>query len=141
MRPDQRTGDSPHPFTSRRMPIRDLAHVTVREEQGIAIAVIAGELDLSNAAHIGLQLIDLPNRAPGLIVDLREVSYLDSTGLALLWDVSLRLRQRAQDLIVVSPPGSAPRLVLEMTGLHTRITMVDELGEALARLGGAPPAD
>jgi anti-sigma B factor antagonist len=111
-----------------------LARVDVQETDGLLIAVITGEIDLSNADEIGRALLATPSRPPGLIVDLHGTSYLDSTGLALLYDLALRLRQRTQDLVIVSPPGTAPRRVFEVTGLPAEMTIVDELDAALARM-------
>jgi len=59
------------------------------------------------------------------------VDYMDSTGISLLHDLATRLRERSQQLIVVCPPGSPPRRVLELTGLITRTTVVDELAPAV----------
>ena len=120
--------------TNRRARLGELAQLDVHEADGLTIAVITGELDLSNADEIGQALLATPSRPPGLIVDLHGTSYLDSTGLALLYDLALRLRQRTQDMVIVSPPGTAPRRVLEVTGLPAEMTIVDELDAALARM-------
>ncbi len=101
------------------------------------IATITGELDLSNAWKVGRKLIGLPNGAPGLIVDLADTFYLDSSGIALLCDLALRLRQRSQLLVVVSPPGTAPHRVLEITGLQSQVTIVAEMAVAVSVLQSA----
>jgi anti-sigma B factor antagonist len=112
----------------------DLAQVSVHDRDGITIATITGEVDLSNAAEVGQKLTDLPNVAPGLIVDLRGTSYVDSTGIALLCDLALRLRQRSQPFVIVSAPSSAARRVLEISGFHTQITIADEMAPAISLL-------
>jgi anti-anti-sigma factor len=109
----------------------DLAHVAVQDHDGVPVAAISGEVDISNVDDITRQLIALPNFAPGLVVDLRLVAYMDSTGISLLHDLAGRLRERSQQLIVVCPPGSPPRRVLELTGLITRTTVVDDLAPAV----------
>jgi anti-anti-sigma factor len=109
----------------------DLAHVDIQDHDGVPVAAISGEVDISNVDEVRAQLIALPNFAPGLVVDLRRVDYLDSTGVSLLHDLAGRLRERSQRLIVVCPPGSPPRRVLELTGLVTRTTVVDELAPAV----------
>ena len=50
------------------------------------MAVISGEVDISNIDDITRRLMALPNFAPGLVVDLRRVDYMDSTGISLLHD-------------------------------------------------------
>jgi anti-anti-sigma factor len=109
----------------------DLAHVDMQDHDGVPVAVISGEVDISNIDDITRQLTALPNFAPGLVVDLRLVAYMDSTGISLLHDLAGRLRERSQQLIVVCPPGSPPRRVLELTGLITRTTVVDDLAPAV----------
>jgi hypothetical protein len=49
--------------------------------------------------------------------------------------LALRLRQRAQRLVVVSPSDSPPRRVLELTALSTNAPLVEELESALRLLG------
>jgi hypothetical protein len=51
----------------------DLAHVDIQDHDGVPVAVISGEIDISNIDDITRQLIALPNFAPGLVVDLRPV--------------------------------------------------------------------
>ncbi|MFL5862816.1 MAG: STAS domain-containing protein [Solirubrobacteraceae bacterium] len=112
----------------------DLARVATRDHDGVLVAAIAGEVDISNVDHVTRQLSALPNFAPGLVVDLRLVSYMDSTGIAMLHNLAARLRERSQQLIVVCPRGSPPRRVLEFTGLIGRTTVVDDLAPAVVAL-------
>jgi anti-anti-sigma factor len=112
-------------------PPGDLARVDMQDHDGVPVAAISGEVDISNVDDITRQLMALPNFAPGLVVDLRLVAYMDSTGISLLHDLAGRLRERSQQLIVVCPPGSPPRRVLELTGLITRTTVVDDLAPAV----------
>jgi anti-anti-sigma factor len=115
------------------------AHVAIQDHDGVPVAAISGEVDIANVDDIARQLIALPNFAPGLVVDLRRVDYMDSTGISLLHDLAGRLRERSQQLIVVSPPGSPPRRVLELTGLITRTTVVDELAPAVQAIRHVAP--
>jgi stage II sporulation protein AA (anti-sigma F factor antagonist) len=112
----------------------DLAHIDIQDHDGVHVAAITGEIDISNVDDVTRRLIALPNFAPGLVVDLRLVTYMDSTGISMLHDLAGRLRERSQKLIVVCPPGSPPRRVLELTGLITRTTVVDDLAPAVQAL-------
>ena len=112
----------------------ELAHVTLLEREGVTVAAISGEVDVSNAGQVATALTELPNLAHGLVVDLHALDYLDSTGVSLLHDLAARLRQRSQRLIVVCPPESVPRRVLELTALHVRTPVLDELGPAIEAL-------
>jgi stage II sporulation protein AA (anti-sigma F factor antagonist) len=112
----------------------DLAHVDLQDHDGVYVAAITGEVDISNVDDVTRQLAGLPNHAHGLVVDLRLVVYLDSTGISMLHDLAGRLRERSQQLIIVCPQGSPPRRVLELTGLVTRTTVVDDLAPAVQAL-------
>ena len=112
----------------------DLARVDIQDHDGVHVAAITGEVDISNVDDVTRRLIALPNFAAGLVVDLRLVTYMDSTGISMLHDLAGRLRERSQELIVVCPPGSPPRRVLELTGLIARTTVVDDLAPAVQTL-------
>ncbi|HWC86073.1 MAG TPA: STAS domain-containing protein [Solirubrobacteraceae bacterium] len=113
-------------------PVSDeLASVTRREEDGLIIAAVKGEIDASNATHVGRELGDLSNRALGLVVDLSAVDYLDSTGIALLYELHIRLARRGQSLAVVAPAGGAPRRVLELTAFDTRAPVMEDVDAAV----------
>lgn len=96
------------------------------------VVSVTGEIDLSNIARVAEAIFAQPNTGDGLIVDLAGVGYLDSTAVSLLHDVAMRLRQRAQQLVVISPAGSPPRRVLELTALHVNAPLAEDLGAALA---------
>ncbi|HEX4010665.1 MAG TPA: STAS domain-containing protein [Solirubrobacteraceae bacterium] len=112
----------------------ELARLSLRDQEGVTVAQLSGEVDISNAGAIAGRLTELPNLAHGLIVDLGGVEYLDSTAIALLHELAARLRRRSQRLIVVCPPDCAPRRVLELTALDTTIPVLDELAPAIATL-------
>jgi anti-anti-sigma factor len=120
-----------------------LGRVSVRDQDGVAVASITGEVDISNVDEIAEPLLELPNLALGLIVDLTAVEYLDSTGISLLHDLAGRLYQRSQGLIIVCPPTAPPRRVLELTGVDARAPIVDDVAAAIAAIrddaGAAPP--
>lgn len=113
---------------------RELASVGVTEREGARVITISGEVDISNVDRVSAAVFALPNTGDGLIVDLCDVRYLDSTAIAVLHDLAARLRQRAQKLIVVSPLGSPPRRVLELTALNVNAPIAEELAAALRLL-------
>ena len=84
-----------------------LASVTSSDHGASLVLAITGEVDISNIDAIADVIHRLPNTDAGLLIDLTEVSYLDSSAVSLLHDLAMRLRSRAQRLIVVSPPETA----------------------------------
>jgi anti-sigma B factor antagonist len=97
----------------------------------VVVVSVQGEIDVSNATGLGRELTDISNRALGLVVDLTGVEYLDSSGIALLYELNLRLRRRRQGFVVVSPTGSAPRRVLELTAFNSRAAIAEEVDGAV----------
>lgn len=69
----------------------------------IHLLVLRGQLDRATAPSLAAALTGaLPEGRPGVIVDLTEVTSLDSSGLALLRDSQLRLGRADGCLAVVS---------------------------------------
>jgi anti-anti-sigma factor len=115
-------------------------NVTIGVEDGVVVAGLSGEIDLSNAAEItGALLRGVPNEALGLVIDLSEVSYLDSAGVRMLAELDHRLGWRAQVLRVVAPEASRSRRVLEIAGLE-RVLSIDISVDA-ARTGVRDPRE
>jgi anti-anti-sigma factor len=84
-----------------------LADIVLAEHDGVPVASIRGEVDVSNADELGHQLhAVMPNSAPGLVLDLAETTYFDSSGVRLLFDLGERLKRRQQSLRVVVEEGS-----------------------------------
>lgn len=79
-----------------------------------------GEIDLSNAdAMAKVAEGAVPNSAQGLVLDLSEVTYLDSTGLRLVFRLARRLGDRQQALRLVVPEAARIARVLEFAGVST----------------------
>jgi stage II sporulation protein AA (anti-sigma F factor antagonist) len=114
----------------------DLASVSTAQHGDALVVAIAGEVDISNIDGIAAVIYEQPNREEGLIIDLTQVTYLDSSAVSLIHDLAMRLRSRAQRLIVVSPQGTPPRRILELTALTTNAPVTDALGDAIKLLAG-----
>jgi anti-sigma B factor antagonist len=124
-------------------PSDPLASVSLREQDDLIIAAVVGEIDASNAKEIGRELTGISNHALGLVVDLEQVGHLDSTGIAILYDLHIRLDRRGQRLAVVAPAASAARRVLELTAFDTRAAIAEDLDGAVTAArsigSGDPP--
>jgi anti-anti-sigma factor len=86
------------------MAMADLNLETVGE---IVVASLDGEIDMSNAAEIGETLSRAVfNEALGLVIDLREVDYLDSAAIQVIFELHERLEIRGQRIRLVIAPDS-----------------------------------
>jgi anti-anti-sigma factor len=106
------------------------------EQRGdVLIARLDGEIDSSNASQLRLALSDrLPSASSALVLDLSAVTYLDSSGIHLLFDLGRRLAARRQAIRLVVPPGAPVRRVLELCAVDEVAPMDDGLEVALQAL-------
>jgi anti-anti-sigma factor len=82
---------------------------------------LSGELDISSAAGVETRLMELETREPErLIIDLRRVSFIDSTGLSMIINADGRARKQGRRLTIVSGDG-VPRRILRTVGLEDRL--------------------
>lgn len=115
---------------------QDLARVEFYQADGVTVAAISGEVDVSNASEIGSAFEDRYDLPLGMVVDLRALVYLDSSGISLLHDLATRMRQRWSRLVLVCPPSSPPRRVLELTALDSHTLILDTIEPAIEALRG-----
>ena len=95
------------------MPLASLQHGM---QGSVVYAEVHGDVDMSNAADLRLELSRMtPNDARGLIVDLRDVSYLDSAGIRLLYHLREDLRAGRQKLRLVIADEIQPRGLQALT--------------------------
>ena len=58
--------------------------IEVRHEQGYAIVAVAGEIDISTVTGLRECLFELAASGRPLLVDLDQVTFIDSAGLSVL---------------------------------------------------------
>jgi anti-anti-sigma factor len=100
-------------------------HIETSETGSEASMVLAGRFDAHEADPVlgGLnQLLDNGARIIGL--DLQEVEFIDSTGLAVLTRVMKRARELGGDLVLVAP-STPVRVILELTALDRAFVIRD----------------
>jgi anti-sigma B factor antagonist len=91
--------------------------VEVARDQHEPVVIVHGELDLANGPHLQQRLQDLADSTVGdIVVDLADVRYIDSTGLAALLEASDRLVRTGRRLSVLNPSAQVIRL-LEICGV------------------------
>jgi len=98
------------------------------ESRGTALlACLDGELDLSNVPGITRELASaVPNTALRLVLDLTQVSYMDSAGLGMLYALGRQLRDRQQEFTLVVPVRAPIRRVLDVASVGTIAEIFDD---------------
>ena len=115
-----------------------LAHITEERQGDFAVARVKGEIDASNVKWVEGRLRGLlTNRSDGLAVDLTATTYLDSAGIALMFELAGALRQHQQELRLVVAEGSSIERMLKLTGLADAVPTHGSLAAALPQQAGA----
>lgn len=107
----------------------EILEVLTTERQGVPVVWAAGEVDVSTAPRLREHLTTLPVDARRVLVDLSEVTFLDSTGLGVLVAGWKRCQESGASLeLVVTRPQV--RKVLEITSLDGVFKIFDSIDEA-----------
>ncbi len=81
-----------------------------------AVLVVHGEVDLATAPAFRAALDDALDGSGRVEIDLRDTSFIDSSGLAALLVAHRRLGQ-AREALVICDPSPEVRLVLDIAGV------------------------
>ena len=118
-----------------------LENLDIRLADGVVLADVRGEVDLSNAPSVKQRLLRaVPNTALALVLDLSRTDYLDSSGVALIFELAERLGARGQKLQLVVPDVSVIKRVLVLTEVEQVAPMFASADEALLAAGLRPEA-
>lgn len=109
------------------------AQLTIHNQQtdkGLLIQAI-GEVDLTTAPQLRAPLMETVNGGGdgAVIVDLSQVDFIDSAGLALLVEARKQLVKSARPLHVLLTPGRQPERVLKLGRFDTIMNLAYNLDE------------
>jgi anti-sigma B factor antagonist len=98
-----------------------------RTPHGTVIA-LGGELDVVCADAFKRRFAEATEDEPAhVVMDLRELTFIDSIGLALLLRVNEIARDGGFSLSIVSVEDDPPNKIFRMTGTDKILPLVDEL--------------
>jgi len=103
----------------------------VREVDGNLVVRLAGEIDLDRAPDVRRLLLDCVKRKLDVLVDLSEVSYIDSSGIASLVEALQWAKRRGTDLCLIAVSPEALR-VFELARLDKVFAIHPDMKAALA---------
>jgi anti-anti-sigma factor len=91
--------------------------------------VLSGELDIATYGDAEEKLREVQEGGASVVVlDLRGLSFMDSTGLRLLVQADARAREAGHRLAIVRGPAAVHR-VLEITGLDGKLDLIEDPAE------------
>jgi anti-anti-sigma factor len=86
---------------------------------------LVGELDLATLHLLEQELDRIEPTEKRLVLDLRRLEFVDSSGLHALLRVDRRLNDAGGQLTIVRGPRAVERL-FRLTGLDTRLRIIDQ---------------
>jgi anti-anti-sigma factor len=97
----------------------------------VALVALSGELDVAGAALLEHELnrVADDHDAQALVLDLRDLDFMDSTGLRLMVLADDRARADGRRLLLVRGKPDVQR-VFEITRMTDRLEFVDSPAEA-----------
>jgi anti-sigma B factor antagonist len=109
--------------------------VTITEHGSAVHLALTGELDISTATRLEDDLRRVEADGPALLfLDLRELTFMDSTGLRILITADARARESGRRVVIVRGNEMVQR-VMRLTRLDERLTIVEDPGELAGAQG------
>ena len=107
-------------------------HIEESARAGLLILTLTGQITFGEADDIRQKLSELA--AAGhvkIVLDLKDVFYIDSTGLGALVGGYVTLQNKKSTVKLVNPNKRNLELLLLMTQLHTVFEVFDQLDDAV----------
>ncbi len=109
-----------------------LLNTRVTEQGGCVLVAVDGELDLSTADDLHATITAAISDGAGpLVLDLADLRFCDSAGLAVLVRAHNALGEQGRRLVLARPSAAVSR-VLELSGLDQVITTAPTPADACA---------
>jgi len=103
--------------------------VDVVEQGSSVVLALSGELDVASGPELEAELTRAADREL-VVVDLRELEFIDSTGLGVIVKGHQRAQEAGRRLALVRGRGQVQRL-LGLTGLSDQLPVADTREELL----------
>jgi anti-sigma B factor antagonist len=104
--------------------------ISVRESGAVPVVDVKGEVDLGTSPDLRRALFDLLGKKPKLALNLREVRYIDSSGIATLIEV-LKSAQGLQKEFVLFGLSPAVQNAFRLTHVNRIFRIVETEEQAL----------
>jgi anti-sigma B factor antagonist len=110
--------------------------------EGVTIVALRGEHDLYTAQHVRESLTEPAETGIGVVVDVSETTFMDSTVLRVLFDALRLAREQGKGFAVVtgSPPPPEVARVFEISGVTRLLPVYHDRARAVQAARLAPGA-
>jgi anti-anti-sigma factor len=117
--------------------MNDLVEVQIEQRDGddVVVARLTGELDIAGAATTGQRIAEsVPSSARGVVVDMSQLGFIDSSGVSMLFALARRVGSRRQELRVVAPDGTPVARVLDIVEFARAAPVHADVDSAVAEI-------
>jgi anti-anti-sigma factor len=94
------------------------------DEGDVPVILVRGEVDTVTASELERALVDLAGAPSRVVLDCRDLTFIDSAGLKVFVDAHERLRDRG-GMLVIRALGATPRRIFEITDLVRYLDIED----------------
>ena len=115
----------------------ELVELQIEQREGadVVVARLTGELDISGAESTGQRIAEaVPSSARGVVVDMSELEFIDSSGISMLFALARRVGSRRQELRVVAPAGKPVARVLDIVEFDRAAPVHADVESAVAEI-------
>jgi anti-anti-sigma factor len=115
--------------------MEDLVQMQIEQREGddVVVARLTGELDIAGAESVGRRIAEaVSSSARGVVVDMTELEFIDSSGVSMLFALARRVGSRRQELRVVAPAGKPVARVLDIVEFERAAPVHVDLDSAVA---------
>jgi anti-sigma B factor antagonist len=103
-------------------------------DEGTHVVALRGEIDALTAPKLGSRLFGLAEEgARGVVIDLSDVTFMDSTGIGVLMNALRHMNLRRCAMVLVCPTERILR-PFQVTGLMSYLTIYESREQALGCL-------
>lgn len=119
-----------------------VGEVRLERHDRVLVAHVVEELDLSNVndARDAIAAAVTPDMS-GAVLDLSETTYIDSTGIRMIFDLIRSLQARSQQLRLVVHDEAIVRRIVVLTKLDETVPIDPDVPSAIAALTGEEARD
>ena len=110
-------------------------NITVNKKDGILILAVTGEIDMYEAPHFHEQYLSLSAKDPAcpLVIDLEKTSYLDSSGIGVLFRIFSDMKERKVRFCICNTIGMVEKL-LKLSRMSSILPIEKNLAFAIERI-------
>ena len=98
--------------------------VELTDDDGVVVAAVTGDIDFGTADDLARDMARcLPDAAVGLVLDLTDVRYVDSSGVRVIFQLAAQLGTSGRPLALAVPETSPIRRLVKITRLEEAVVL------------------